>query len=444
MTSPYLAKNPLRFGRHLALAIALASGTAIVGTLGFADVAHAQKKKDKKAASQPYSPEFVAAYEALDPQVKAGTDAATLKPKLLELAGIATSPDEKIVAGQMMYNVGNQNKESELQLRGLEMMVDSGQIPAESVGAAQYTLHQLHRGNKNYDQARYYLQMAIDGNFTAENITPAYLQYSMAQIDFAQNNTTDGLSNLKKAIETARSNGEQVQELWYKVGVQTAYENQMRPEFGEFAMGWMADYPSAENWRLAIDVARNMSSIDNRAGMEQTLDLMRLAKRVNAMESRRDFGIFIDTAKDLGYPNEITQVIDKGYDAGVFARNDSSIAEELRTAKQKVAEDKRDLAGIEASARKPDARTASIMSAGNTFLSYNDYAKAAEFFEMALAKPDVNRDEALQRMGMAQIGMGDYAAAAETLGKVQGERAAISALWNAYAQNQMRGTGAGG
>ncbi len=155
MTSPFLAHRPLRLGRQLALAVALASGTALVGTFGFADVAHAQKKKDDKNAAKPvYSKEFIEAYKALEAQIAAGADLATLSPKLQELTALAVSPDEQLQAGQMSYSAAVKGQDDAMQLRGLELMLNSGKVPAEQLGQFNYIGFQLNYRMKNSPQAR--------------------------------------------------------------------------------------------------------------------------------------------------------------------------------------------------------------------------------------------------------------------------------------------------
>ena len=52
----------------------------------------------------------------------------------------------------------------------------------------------------------------------------------------------------------------------------------------------------------------------------------------------------------------------------------------------------------------------------------------------------IDQNVALTRLGIAQVGVGDYAAAQETFAKVQGVRSPIAKLWGAYAKQQAAGT----
>ena len=80
------------------------------------------------------------------------------------------------------------------------------------------------------------------------------------------------------------------------------------------------------------------------------------------------------------------------------------------------------------------------VAAGEAFLNFGQNAKAAEMYELALTRPDVDRAVALNRLGIAQAKAGDYAAAQATLAKVEGNRAPIAKLWAAYAAQKASGT----
>ena len=117
----------------------------------------------------------------------------------------------------------------------------------------------------------------------------------------------------------------------------------------------------------------------------------------------------------------------------------------MTVANRTLASDRTELPATEAAANKPGATLAQVLNAARTFLSYGDYAKAAGYFEKALAMPGAPRGEVLQRMGMAQIGMGNYAAAIETFAKVdEPARAPVAMLWSAYAKQKMDGVQIGG
>ena len=56
--------------------------------------------------------------------------------------------------------------------------------------------------------------------------------------------------------------------------------------------------------------------------------------------------------------------------------------------------------------------------------------------------PGADRDLVLTRLGIAQIGLKNYDAARETLGKVTGARMPVARLWSAFARQQASASAA--
>lgn len=432
-----------RLARQLALAIALASGTALMGVPGLVDAAHAQKKKDDKAdAGKPvYSKEFVAAYQPLDTAIRApGADAAALKPQVLALIPQAVSADEKMALGSLILNTGITAKDVPLQLQGVELMLASGKVKTEEVGRFNLIGFQLANELKQYDKARTYLQKTIDLNYTAPNLTKADLQMNLAELYFSENRHAEGLKYLGDMITATKAAGQTVDQRWYKRAVSVAYTNEVVPQVYDFVKNWVADYPTPENWRDAVNLTRNLNNFE---GPVQ-LDLLRLGKQVGTLKDKNDYIFYIEAADPRRLPAEVKAVIEEANAKGAIPKgSDSWVEEQYKTVSGLITQDRAALPTLERDANAPAARLRTIIAAGDTFLSYGEYAKAAGFYERSLALPDVDRNLALTRLGIAQIRAGDVEAARATFAKVDGERAPIAMLWSAYAE-QRSGAASGG
>ncbi len=421
-------------GSHLAMAIALATGTAVVGTVGFADTAHAQKKKkkDKKEKAE-YSEAFVAAYQPLNDQVNAeGADVAALKPQLTALIPLATSNDEKNAAGGLVYNAGAKTSDRALQLQGMEMMLESGKTPIENVGRFNFIAYQLANAQNDFAKARNYLQMAINSNFSSENVTVSDLRVAMAESYFSEENYREGLRYLNGAIADQKRSGQQVDEQWYRRGLTVAYNNEIVPEVYDFTTGWVADYPSEGNWRDAINLARNLGEYEG----PLMLDLMRLGHKLGTFRDKNDYIEYIEAADARRLPKEVYDVIQEAYGNGTVTRDDIYVADSLEIAEGRVASDRADLPELESDARAAGADLRTVMIAGDVFLSYRDYTKATEFYQKALGMPGVDMAEAQTRLGIAQVGMGQYGEAKATFEKVDGARKPIAMLWATYVEQE--------
>lgn len=427
-------RSATSLARQLALAVAIASGTAVLAVPGFADAAYAQKKKkdDKAEAAKPvYSKEFVAGYQPIEAAIKApGADLAALKPQITALTPLAVSPDEQQALGGLIFNAGVTGNDVPLQFQGVEMMLASGKIKTEEVGRFNLVAFQLANSLKQYDKARTYLQKAIDLNYSMPNLTVSDLQMNMAELYFSEDRNAEGLKYLSDAIAARKAQGQPVDEKWYRRGVSVAYSNEIVPQVYDFVQGWVSDNPTPTNWRDAVNLTRNLNEFDGPV----LLDLLRLGKRVGTLKDKNDYIFYIESADTRRLPMEVKSVIDEANSTGAIPKgSDSWVDEQLKTASSLIAEDRAALPSLERDASAPAAQLRTVVAAGDTFLSYGEYAKAATFYERALTMAGVDRNLALTRLGIAQIGSGNTDAARETLAKVEGTRAPVAMLWSAYA-----------
>lgn len=423
----------------LALAVALATGGAVVTTAVYPTEASAQrrdrdKKDEEKVDGGGYTDEFRAAYAPLDELLKTeGADFTGTKPQFVALAGLLTTKDEEYAGGNMVFNGGIKLQDRELQLLGMRSMLSSGMVPAENVGRFNFIAYQVANQLNQQSTARTYLQAAIDNNFSTENVSASSLRVAMMESFFAGGEYDAGFAYLNDAIETQKSQGLAVDESWYRRGVTVAYENEL-PAVYQVVTMWLSDYPTQSNWRDAINIARNLNDFQP----AEMLDLFRLSRRAGALSEASDFDYYVEVADARRLPSEVKTVIEEGRRAGVITDSNLFIAESLGIANSRLAADRADLPALERDASAASAGVRTVVAAGDAFLSYGQYGKAAGFYERSLTMPGVKTDEELTRLAIAQIGQGDYAGARASLSRVSGTRMPIAMLWTAYA-NQLEG-----
>ena len=424
----------------LALAVALATGSAVVATAVLPAEANAQRTRERNRNAEQqqsdgggYSDAFRAAYVPLDEAMKVeGGDLTSMRAQFVALGALLNTPDEKIAGGGMLYNAGIRLQDRELQRDGITQMLSSGKVPAEALGQYNFIAYQLYNQADDYAAARTYLQAAIDNNFSNAQVSTSALRIGMAESYFNAGEYTAGFDYLQQAIAQQKAQGLPVDEQWYRRGVTVSYENEIVPTVYDFVVMWIGDYPTPANWRDAVNVTRNLNTFNN----QEILDLFRLSRKVGALQEASDYDYYVEAADPRRLPREVKDVIDAGMAAGVVSSGNLFITEALETANGRIAEDRADLPALERDANAASAQLRTVVAAGSAFLSYGEYAKAAAFYNRALGMPGVDTSEALTRLGIAQIGMGDYAAARESLGKVTGNRASIAKLWIAYANEQ--------
>ena len=428
--------------RQLALALALASGTAVLAVPGFADAAHAQKrdkkKDDEKEAAKPaYSKEFVAGYQAAETASKApGADPAALKAQIDALSPLAVSPDEQIALGGLMFNTGISAKDEAFQFKGVELMLASGKVQPAEAPRFNLVAFQIAASLKQYDKARTYLQRAIDLGYTAPNVSASDLQMNMAELYFSEERNVEGLQYLSDAIAQRKAQGQEVDTRWYRRGISVAYANQIVPQVYDFVSAWVIDNPQPENWRDAVNLTRNLNDFD----APVMLDLLRLSKQLDTIQDKNEYIYYIEAADARRLPKEVKDVIDQAQARGVIPKgSDTYVEEQLKIASGRIATDRAELPALERDANGAAATYRTVVAAGDAFLSYGEHAKAAGFYQKSLALAGADRNLVLTRLGIALIGAGDAAGARAALAQVEGTRMPIAKLWAAYAAQPATG-----
>ncbi|MCK0099531.1 hypothetical protein MWU38_09060 [Qipengyuania sp. S6317L1] len=418
----------------LALAIAMATGAAVATTAVMPTEASAQRKKKKdESDGGGYSKEFIAVYQPLNELMGTeGSDLASQRAQFDALAGLLNTPDEKIAGGGLMFNSGVRLQDPALQLKGMEAMLASGMVEAANTGRYNFIAYQLADRQNMVAKARTYLQAAIDNNFTAENINPASLRIAMMESYFGNSEFDAGIKYLNDAIAEQKAAGQTVDEAWYRRGISVAYENELTPAVYEIAAMWLSDFPSETNWRDSINIARNLNNFTP----AEMLDLFRLSRQTGALNTASDYDFYIEVADARRLPSEVKSVIEEGKAAGILVDSNLYMVEQLGVANGRIASDRADLPALEADASAANAGLRTVVAAGDAFLSYGEYDKAVKFYERAVAMPGVELGEELNRLAIAQIGAGDYAAARESLSRITGTRKPLAMLWTAYA-NQL-------
>ena len=337
----------------------------------------------------------------------------------------ATTPDDKFIAGQLGFSLGQLAFDKLLQRRGLQSMVDSGKLPPGDVAKFNYYIGGLSYDLKEYPAARTALQAAIAGGYTEGNIDG-----TLADAYFNDNLPADGLKVLQAGIE---KRGAAAPEDWIRKGIVVAYKSKMPDQAVGFSTKLVQLYPTQENWSLAIAVVRDSSKFQN----QENIDLLRLMLRTNSWSEARDYFEYIQAADPRRLPGESLKVVNLGIASGKLQASDPSVADAKSIAAGRITADKASLVGLERDARAPAATAATAMAAGDAFLSYDDPAKAAELYAIALTKPGVDTPRVLTRLGIAQVDLGKFADAEATFAKVTGARTPIAQLWSAYAKSKL-------
>ena len=353
-----------------------------------------------------------------------GTTLTAEKAQLEAAYALIVNPDDRFMAGNLALSLGQVSKDNAILRRGLASMLESGKVAVAEQPKLNFYLGSLAYDAKDFATARSALTAAVNGGYH-DNDADALL----ADAYVIDKQVPQGLAIMRQLVEAGRTSGKPAGQNVMRRGLSVAYTNKLLSDAGFFSAALAEAYPSATNWNAAIAIVRDIGKFP----AQESLDLLRLMQRTNSFVEERDYVDYIEAADARRSPGEVLKVIALGTAAGKLRANDVFVAESRTIANQRLAADKASLPGFERDARSASSTAATAMAAADAFLSYEDFAKAADLYRIAEAKPGADKDRANTRLAIAQIGLGQIAEAKVTLAKVNGPRKTMAGLWSIYA-----------
>jgi len=444
---------------RLALAVALSSGMAAA----LAPAPAFAAKKEAKAGA--FSKEFSAAAADLDktvsgaatnPAVKAASDkaqAATtdaartaaaaevdaalggVDAKLAAATAAASTPLDKLKAGELTRNVGVLKNDTVMQNKGLVMMIDSGAAQPQTLGQLQWLAGVTAYQSKDYAGAVKYLKPAYDSGYRDQQ---GMIDKVLADAYKRTNNSGAALQLSTDEIAKAKAAGTKPSDGALRTALQAAYDAKQVGAATDLSAQLVEYYPGVESWKTAFQVTRAINSM----GAQESLDVERLMARTGALSTRGDYLSYVQDADPRRLPGEALKIMDQGVSSGKLSASD--VADYKSLAQGRVTADRNSLPSYEKDARSGSATFASINGAADAFLSYEQPAKAEEMYKLALAKaPAAEKDRVLTRLGIAQSDQGKYAEAQSTFAQITSPaRAPVAKLWTAYVKGKANPAGA--
>lgn len=427
---------------RIALAVALSSGLTVIA----AQPALAAKKEKAPAAN--FSEAF---RKAAGPIEKAMTDAtsklpanagpsdyAAAKAQIDAALGgngkaafeavvpSATTPDDKQALGSMLRNYGILAQDMGLKQQGNVLMLDSGKLPADTVGKVNFDAGVTAYQMKDWANAAKYVKAAKDAGYVDPN---GQLDLILADSYKRSGNTGAAIQIAKDDIAAAQAKGVAPSETSLRNALQESYSAKQLAASTDFAAMLGQYYPAT--WNVAIGVVGQLAALPR----EQDIDLMRLKYLTGAMAEKRDYFLYLEDVDPRAYPGEALKIINDGIAKGKLTA--AEIAQDKANTSARVGADKASLPATATAASKPTASVGGVTGAGDVFLSYDDPAQAETFYAKALAMPGADASKVALRLGMAQALQGKYAEAQANFAKVTGTRVPVAKLWSAYAKSKL-------
>ena len=317
---------------------------------------------------------------------------------------------------QMRTALGTQNQQQQAQ--AIEAMLASGAVP-------QADLPQLYRNQAaialNAGARQQAEAAATRWAEMAPNDPEAIVTLAETKASMVKN--AEAATLIDRAITMRRAAGQPVPESWYKRGIRLAYDARSPLAF-KLNRDMLAAYPSAENWRDALLIYRDVAALDPAT----SVDAMRLMRAAGALHGERDWFEMANMLNTSGMSGEAKAVLDQAIAAQMIDASKATFKELVAASSRKATQDRPKLAGLEKAAAAAATGTAA-MTAADAYYGVGDYAKAAVLYRMAIQKGSVDPALANSRLGMALALAGQRAEAEAAFQSVTGPRSELASLW---------------
>ncbi len=426
-----------RFSLALAIAVGSTPALAIVVPT---DAAHAFQKKDKKGKKdaqegpnyelgKEYRAQIITVQELLN-----GTDHAATAQALSVLEPLTTNDDEKYLTGQMYLNLAAKTNDNGYKKKGLEYALGSTRVSQEDRGFYTSILGEMALvDNKDFAKADEYLTKALGMGYET---APLLFQLSEVKYSRAINASggktitpenaplaQEGLQYAARALALPDPKNQLDKNRIYSRAIDIA-SVMNSPDAVVWARNYAKFAPGPDSWNTAISLLRRQAKYDD----QTNLDLMRLMRRTDSLKDAGDYAEYVTNADARSLPGEVAAVLEEGMAKGVVNTSDVFFKEALSTAKNTISEDRNGLSGAERSAQS-SATGRVALATGDAYLAYDEPAKAASLYQLALDKGQIDRDRALTRLGIAQADLGNYVDARAAFSQVQGNRKPLADMW---------------
>ena len=341
----------------------------------------------------------------------AARDVSGAKAAYAGAQSVALSGDTRYLAGSLLFKLGLDVNDRQLQLQGIDAIIASD-------AAAPDELPALYRNQAALAASANDSKKAGAALTKLAELRPDDIEtlIALAQLRSNQKRPADALALLDRAIAMQKAGGRPVPEAWYKFAVRTAFDAKLAPQTAKFARDWVAAFPSPQNWRDAIGDYRDIGGLDTAAD----LDALRLMRFTRALAGERDYHMLADTLTRNGFADESKAVLDEGIAAKMVDTGKAAKGSK-RPAAKKGAVGKAALATAEKTALAAATGAPALKAADSHFAS-GEYAKAAALYRAALQKGGVDANLVNTRLGMALTLSGQKAEAEAAFRSVNGPR----------------------
>jgi tetratricopeptide (TPR) repeat protein len=405
----------------------------MIGAAGLSTPAPAQRAQPKKAEAQaePAGPKRTytkGAQKALQELQTAANanDVANFPAKLAAAEAAAKNPDDRYFIAQMRLSMAIKAQDRAAQRAAIDAVLRSGGAQPDELGRLYRAQGGFAIEAKDYDGAIAAYNQALKISPNDPDIINNMIIIHRDRKQHAQ-----ALALVQQSIAARKAASQPVPENLYLLGLQTALDGNIKGQMLPLTRELLTAYPTQKNWQNGIAIYRQSVTTDD----EAALDTFRLMRAAKALQNSNEYIALADNLARDRYYAEARDVINEGVTSGKLKSTNASASAILKEVSGKIAGDRTALAGLEGRARSEAAGTFALKIAEG-YYGHGDWAKAAEFYRLALQKGSVDSNLVNTRLGMALAQSGRKAEAETAFKAVGGSRADLAGLWMLWLNRQ--------
>lgn len=400
------------YRKMLAAALALGSFTA---TPALAQQPPAQIKVSNKA-----QPALIALQNAVN-----ANDTAKIPGAIAAAQAAVQTKEDRYMLGQLQLKAALAAKDDAQISAASDVILNSGMATPEQIRVLRISKAKARYQAKDYAGATTELQALVAAD--PSNTEALVL---LGEAYESSGNSQQAIATFQKAIAAQQAAGQPVPAEWRKRMVAIAY-NRKLPNLSAVVVDWVKASPTSDNFRDAARIVGDSSGLSD----ADQIDLFRLQHAARALKGESDYYRYANTALIKGFPGEAKTVLDQGFASNAINKSRPVFTSVYTSASSKVAADRASLGTTEKNGLAA-ATARQALVAGDVFLGYGDYAKAAALYRAALTKSGADSNIINLRLGQALALSGDKAGAATAFGAVSGPQQTTAQLWAAWAASR--------
>ncbi len=331
----------------------------------------------------------------------------------------ASGPYARYLVASHRFAIAAGRNDPAMQQTAVEALIATGGVPAADLP----TLYKARAAfsQRSTDARRHEAGLSA---FLQDSPNDVEALTALSEIKETLKKSPEAIRLLDRAIELRRAAGQPVPEGWYKRALRLSYDSKLPAESLKYAKMLVGAYPTAVNWRDAVYVYRTLGNPDPAAA----LDAMRLTRTAKALSGERDYLELAQALTSNGLAPESKAVLDEGVAARMVDPAEGQFKALIASSSKEATAQRAGLSARQTKAAAAATGTDALAVADATFAT-GAYAKAAELYQVALAKGGVDAALVNNRLGIALALAGQKAEAETALRAVSGPRAELASLW---------------